>query len=136
MRRNQVLEDRLIEWGKEYGGGKYENVGRVKSWLGAMVFWGGRTPSGLGQVQLNTAADAVQEAVVALAQQTDGFVPACVIKCEYFSLEQPWEIKQSRMEKVGQRTMARNRYSEHLRIARVHVAAWLHIPFCELEDAA
>lgn len=135
MRRNRALEDRLEEWGKEYGGGRYENLSDGGSWLASMVHWGGRAPQGIGSVPINTAADEVQEAVEALERQESGKVPAAALRCEYLTPGQPIESKLSRMRRGGE-NLARTRYYQHLRIARIHVAAWLRIPFEEEQDAA
>jgi len=134
-RRNRDLENRLEEWGREYGGGKYEDIGALKSWLGSMVKWGGRAPTGLGQVPLNTAADEVQEAIDALAKQAHGKLPALVIRCEYLTPGQPIYSKLQRLRRVGE-SIQRVGYYQHLRIARVHVAAWLRISYDEEEKAA
>lgn len=133
MRKNRDLENRLLEWGKEYGGGKYEDIGAVKSWLGSMVKWGGRAPTGLGYVPIGTAADDVQEAIEALSRQDGGELPSCVIRCEYLTPGQPMEMKLQRLRRMGENP-GRVRYYQHLRIARIHVAAWLHIPYCDLEE--
>lgn len=134
-RRNRDLENRLEEWGREYGGGKYEDIGALKSWLGSMVKWGGRAPTGLGQVPLNTAADDVQEAIDALGKQPHGELPALVIRCEYLTPGQPIYSKLVRLRRVGH-NLGNVRYYQHLRLARIHVAAWLRIPYADTEEAA
>jgi hypothetical protein len=134
-RRNRDLENRLEEWGREYGGGKYEDIGALKSWLGSMVKWGGRAPTGLGQVPLNTAADDVQEAIDALAKQSHGELPALVIRCEYLTPGQPIYSKLGRLRRIGH-NVGNVRYYQHLRLARIHVAAWLRIPYADTEEAA
>lgn len=135
MRRNRELEDRLEEWGREYGGGRYERLEGANSWLASMIKWHGRAPQGLNQVLLNTAADEVQEAVEALERQRTGYVPACVIRCEYLTPGKPVEEKLYRLRRMGE-NVGRVGYYQHLRIARVHVAAWLRIPYEEIEGQA
>lgn len=127
-RRATTLEARLCEWGREYGGGKYENVGSGNSPLASMMKWHGRPPSGLGFISDNLAADEVQDAIDALIRQPKGWLPANVIRCEYLTPGQPVESKLQRLRAMGE-NVSRVRYYEHLRMARVHVAAWLKIPF-------
>lgn len=134
MRRSRDLENRLEEWGKEYGGGKYGKLSAGGSWLASLIHWRGRAPQGISQVPLNTSADEVQEAVEALAMQKSGYVPACVIRCEYLTPGKPVEEKLRRLRRMGE-NLGRVGYYQHLRIARVHVAAWLKMPFEELDVA-
>ena len=130
MRRASDLEARLVEWGKEYGGGRYEFLGSLTSPMESLMKWHGRAPSGLGQTQTCTAADEVQSAVMALEAQAQGAIPAMVLRCEYLTPGQPIESKLQRMRRAGE-NLARVRYYQHLRIARIHVAGWLRLPFCE-----
>jgi len=138
MSRSQQLEDRLKEWAEKYGGSKYENVGwQGISPIANLMKYHGRPPQGLnpGRVETNGAADEVEGAVRALQVQKGGEVLAAVLRCHYFAhgVDRPGQLR--RLAKVGHR-MATSRFSHHLRAARIHVAAWLHIPFDEpLEDA-
>ena len=129
MRRATTLEARLVEWAREYGGGKYESyIGLGNSPLASLMKWHGRPPTGLGFASDNLAADEVQDAIDALARQAKGWLPAGVIRCEYLTPGQPMESKLQRLRAIGE-NVSRVRYYEHLRMARVHVAAWLRIPF-------
>ena len=139
MRRATTLEARLVEWAREYGGGKYglhanivggTAVGATfgNSPLASLMKWHGRPPDGLGFASDNLAADEVQDAIDALARQAKGWLPAGVIRCEYLTPGQPMESKLQRLRAIGE-NVSRVRYYEHLRVARVHVAAWLRIPF-------
>jgi hypothetical protein len=131
MRRATTLEARLTEWGREYGGGKYETyIGLGNSPLASMMKWHGRPPSGLGHTSDNLAADEVQEAIEALERQKDGWTPAQVIRCEYLTPGKPVESKLQALRAIGE-NLGRVRYYQHLRLARVHVAGWLHLAFCE-----
>lgn len=129
-RRARDLETRLTEWGREYGGGKYGDIGGSGSWLSSMMKWHGRAPSGLGQVSGNPAADEVQDAFEALCKQAQGWLPAQVLKCEYCLPGQPVEAKIQKLAKFGEQ-LSRVRYYQLLRVARIHVAGWLRIPFSE-----
>jgi hypothetical protein len=133
-RRASDLEARLTEWGKEYGGGKYEDIGwQGKSPLASMMKWHGRPPDGLGYEAVFTAADEVDEAVRALALQPEGRLPAVVVTLEYWLPGQPIEAKQQKLRGIGD-NVGRVRYYQHLRTARIHIAGWLHIAFSE-DDA-
>lgn len=136
MRRSRDLENRLEEWGREYGGGKYGKLNEGgQSWLASLIHWHGRAPQGIGQVVLNTAADEVQQAVEALELQVNGFVPASVIRCEYLTPGKPVEAKLESLRRDGN-NLGRVGYYDQLRIARRHVAEWLKLPFEDIGDAA
>ncbi|MET3654069.1 hypothetical protein [Dyella japonica] len=136
MRKATTLEARLAEWGKEYGGGRHENIG----WLGispiaTLMKYHGRAPQGLNpsRLEVNGSADEVEHAVRALQAQDKGYVPACVLRCEYMATSYTREEKIRSVRKVGA-SMDNSRYSQHLRMAKIHVAAWLRIPFDEPLD--
>ena len=128
MRRATDLEQRLVDWGREYGGSRYESASSGASPLASLMKWHGRAPQGLGYAPMSTAADEVQKAVEALAKQTGGLAPAMVLRCEYLTPGQPNEAKRSRLRAVGQ-AMGRVRYYQHLFTARVYVAGCLQIAF-------
>lgn len=130
-RRNGELERRLDEWAAEFGGSRYENIGWPNaSPLAMMIDYHGRSPDGLGQQtrRQRTPADDVEEAVRALERQNGGFTPARIVCLEYTARSLPIEQKLIRMSRIGSRMNA-SRYYQHLYLARVHVAAWLRIPF-------
>lgn len=139
MRRSSDLEARLTEWANDYGGGRYDNTGwQGVSPLASIMKYHGRAPQGLnpGRVDINGSADEVELAVRTLAAQRSGSVPASVLRCEYFAREVPREVRLQRLDRVGKR-MDTTRYSHHLRTAKIHVAAWLRLPFDEpLDDEA
>lgn len=143
MRRASDLEQRLVEWGREYGGGKYGIKATIEdgvvtgasygdSPLASMMKWHGRPPDGLGYQPCNTAADEVDEAVRALSVQPQGLLPSIVLTLEYWLPGQTVESKLSRLRKRGD-NVSRVRYYQHLRLAKIHVAGWLHIRFSEPE---
>lgn len=134
-RRSATLEARLVEWGKEYGGGRYEQIGwQGKSPMASLMKWHGRPPDGLGYVAQRTAADEVDEAVRALAEQPEGRLPAIIVTLEYWLPGQPVESKQQKLRRLGD-NVGRVRYYQHLRVARIHIAGWLRIPFSEESPA-
>jgi hypothetical protein len=130
MRQPRDLEVRLTEWGKEYGGGKYGGVLGGGSVLATMMKWHGRPPFGLNSAPAGTAAEEVNEAVLALALQEKGFAPSQVIRIEYTLPGQPRESKRQKLSKIGLQ-MGDVRYCQHLRLAKIHVAGWLRIPFSD-----
>ena len=140
MRRSKQLEDRLTEWAEKYGGSRYENIGwQGISPVASLMKYHGRPPQGLnpGRIETNGPADEVEAAVRMLQAQKGGEVLAAVLRCHYFSGEMDRDGQLRRLAKVGHR-MATSRFSHHLRVAKIHVAAWLHIPFDEplAEDEA
>ena len=145
-RRATRLEDRLTEWGREYGGGKYgiratieDGIVTAASYgdspLASLMKWHGRPPQGLGHASSCSAADEVDEAVRELSQQPEGLLPSIIITLEYWLPGQPIESKQARLRQRGD-NVGRVRYYQHLRIARIHVAGWLRIPFSEEKPEA
>ena len=140
MRRSRDLEARLVEWAKEYRGGRYEHIGYAsKNLLQTLIDHKGFMPDARGYIPVatRTASDEVEEAVHALDKQEQGWVPAMVLRCEYMCAHLPIEQRLIRLSRLGQ-SLQRVRYYQLLRIARIHVAAWLHLPFDaeETQDAA
>lgn len=137
-RKNRDLEARLVEWADEYRGGRYENIGYAsQNILQTLIDHKGFVPSSRGFVPVATrsAADEVEEAVHALGKQAAGHVPAMVIRCEYMCSHLPVEKRLARLRALGQNP-GRVRYYQLLRLARIHVAAWLHLTFCDEAEAA
>jgi hypothetical protein len=136
MSRDSSLEARLNEWAMEYAGSRYEDNGWPGiSPMAQLMKYHGRPPQGLNprRIETNGPADHVELAVRALEAQDKGRVPACVLRCEYFAASQPREAKISRLNRVGiqLRTVG---YSQQLRLAKIHVAAWIKVPFDEPMD--
>ncbi len=144
-RRATTLENRLVEWGKEYGGGKYGIKATIEngvvmgasygdSPLASMMKWHGRPPDGLGYQSSCTAADEVDEAVRALASQPMGLLPSIIITLEYWLPGQSIESKQARLRARGDH-VGRTTYYKHLREARKFIAESIKVPFCDPEEA-
>lgn len=137
MARSSTLEERLMEWAREYTGYVREaNIG----WPGAsqmaqIMKYHGRAPQGLNPrgVELNGPADQVELAVRALEAQDKGRIPACILRCEYFASGSAKGVKLDRLRRIGI-DVKESGYSQHLRIAKVHVAAWIRVPFDEPMD--
>lgn len=133
MRHTNELESRLTGWGAEYGGGRYEDHGwQGISPLATMMKYHGRPPQGLNprRIGTNTPADEVERAVRVLESQRTGFIPGSVLRAEYFLPGQPVDSKRQKLARLGMQ-MDNTRYSQHLRIARIHVAGWLHLTFSD-----
>jgi hypothetical protein len=138
MRKSSDLEFRLAEWAKEYRGGKYDHIGwPSKSTLhAAMVFQGPPPRIAITRgVPITTAGDEVQDAVKALELQPVGERPAAVLRCEYFDPGAAIEHRLQKMRRIGM-GCSRADYYQSLRVAKVHVAAWLRIRFCAEDEAA
>jgi hypothetical protein len=136
MRRSTTLESRLTDWAREYRGGRYENVGwQGVSPLSVAMKYGGPGPQGLnpGRMETNSACDEVEQAIRALAAQASGAPAAAVIRCHYLASSHTKDEKLRKLGKVGY-PMGPVRYSQHLRLARIHVAGWLHVTFDEPLD--
>jgi hypothetical protein len=136
MRRSTTLESRLTDWAREFRGGRYENVGwQGVSSLAVAMKYHGPAPQGLNprRIETNTPADEVEAALKALARQPAGLVPATVLRCEYLASSQPRVEKLRRLARIGH-SMDTARFSQHLRLAKVHVAAWIRVEFDEPLD--
>ncbi len=137
MRRTSDLEARLVAWAGEYGGGRYDEIGwQGVSPLAVMMRYHGRAPDGLNprSHKERTPADDVHDAVQALSKQTQGWLPAQVIRIEYLLPGQPIESKLQKLRRIGD-NVSRVRYYQLLRLARVHVAGWLRLPFSDEMEA-
>jgi hypothetical protein len=130
MRRSAELELRLTEWADAYRGGKYEDIGYPsRSWLYNAMLYQGPSPQGLHPrgVRDKTPADEVEEAVMHLEKQQGGFRAGRVLRAEYWMRHASEEQKLRALRYTGF-NMGRVTYYDQLWVARVHVAAWLHIP--------
>lgn len=140
MRHTDELEIRLRDWGTEFGGGKYENTGwQGASPLASAIIYQGPAPQGLAPVTTKdrTPAYEVFEAVRALKRQSHGYGPACTLEAHYLTPGAPFESKCQRLAKIGVQITSKVRYSQLLRIGRLHVASWLRISYSEDQvDAA
>lgn len=123
------LELRLRDWAREYMGGRYEDIGWPStSSLAQLIKYHGPAPQGLHpRSTLDTEADEVEMAVQALEAQRDGYRAGRVLRAEYWM---PNAAEVSRLQALGRTglSMSRATYYQQLRIARVHVAAWLRLP--------
>jgi len=99
MARNSLLEDRLRDWAREYGGGRYDDTGwQGISPLHTLVKYHGRPPQGLNPKSTKdwTPADDVQRAMDSLL--ADGqWSQVQVIKSFYMA---SWMAMEDRLQKL------------------------------------
>ncbi len=129
MSRNSTLENRLIEWGHEYGGGRYEDTGwQGVSPLYSLMKYHGKPPQGLNPKSTKdwTPADEVQRAVDTMSRENAGHTRGQVIRCEYMTPGLAMDSRLQRLRAIGC-SMSRATYYRHLREARSTIARMLHI---------
>jgi hypothetical protein len=97
--RISELERRLIEWGDEYGGGRYDYIGwPASSSVAVLMTYHGRAPQGLQQgTVIGTAADQVEDIVRELSKQPGGRACAAILRTEYWMRSAALEHKQERL---------------------------------------
>lgn len=104
MRRLSTLETRLVEWGREYGGGKYEDNGwQGLSCLYSMMKYHGKPPQGLNPKNMKdwTPADDVQRAVDIMAKDSGGYTLEQVIRCHYMTPGLAMDSRLDRLRGIG-----------------------------------
>jgi len=131
MRRAAELEQRLMEWGREYGGGTTEYLGYPRqSSVATMMTYRGPAPrvNYSGPTRDRTPADDVQDAVSALAAQQDGWQPAACLRAEYMTPGLAVESRIQGLRRIGI-SVSRVRYYQLLREGRVYVAGRLGLSY-------
>lgn len=124
MRRQLDLEYRLTQWGREYGGGKYEDIGwQGLSPLAVMMRYQGRSPQGLNprSTKDRTPADEVQDAIQKLSDSSGGYGLAHIIRCEYLTPGLANESRRQRLAELGHR-VGKTAYYEQLNRAKDFIA--------------
>lgn len=126
MARNSLLEDRLREWAREYGGGRYDDT----SWQGispmhSLMKYHGRPPQGLNPKSTKdwTPADDVQRALDVML--SDGqWAPVQVITAFYMA---PWMAMEERMQRLRDQglPMGQATFYRHLNDGRKTLARLL-----------
>lgn len=109
---DEVLDARLADWVREYGGGRYENLGfsTGEHILAKLVKFGGFMPSSGGApagTASMTAADEVERVVRRLAQGWPGH--ALVLRCDYFHPDQAMPNRLDWLRSKGHK-MGRSKY--------------------------
>lgn len=122
-----VLEARLQQWAKEYGGGKYVTLGwsTGEHILARLVTFGGYLPNSSAPrscLQM-TEADEVEQAVKRLAKGWPAH--ARVLRCDYFAPNMAMENRLNMLRRAGHK-MSRAAYYTKLESAKLYVAG--HLP--------
>ena len=120
------LEARLVAWAKEYGGGRYENIGFAsRNLLQTLIEHGGFVPDarGFARTPVKTSADEVDDAVREM-EAGGMFKPGRVIRCEYFLYDSGEDVKLRNLRAIGL-PMSRAGYYIYLGQAKAFLSAAL-----------
>lgn len=120
------LEQRLENWAKEYGGGRYDDLGYAsRNILQTLIEHEGFIPSTRGYVPIpiRSQADEV-EAAVRMMESTGYFRPGRVLRCEYFITSAPMELRLQNLSRIGI-SISRAGYYDYLAIGKAFVAGQL-----------
>jgi hypothetical protein len=118
-----TLESRLVEWGQEYGGSQYENIGyKTQNLLQRLIEHGGFVPDsgGFRPVPIRTAADEV-EAAVAQMERAGWRDLARIIRLDYFCPRMAMPARLDTLRALGIR-VSRAGYYLKLNEAKAYVA--------------
>ena len=121
-----VLEQRLTEWAREYGGGRYVTMGfsTGEHILARLITFGGFMPSSSAPCNPDslTAADEVEQTVKRLAKTWPGH--ALVLRCDYFCLDMALD---SRLDWLRRHKVKASRasYYQKLESSKLYVAGSL-----------
>lgn len=123
----ELLEERLKAWAREYGGGKYENIGFPSSnSLKTVIEHQGFMPNSAGfiPIPIRSAADEVEMAVSEM-ERTGWRKQGRVIRCDYFlpNAHMEWRLRNLRKEGVS---LSRASYYDHLAQAKAYLAGALN----------
>lgn len=132
------LERRLVEWGEEYGGSRYANVGWASSSpIATLMRYHGRAPQGLNpRPVIGTPADQVEDAVRSMLHQRDGQARIAVLRCEYWMRHAAMDHKLDRLRHKDKLRMSPRTYYNHLKVARAYLAGWLRLPTFDAKRSA
>ena len=122
-----TLDCRLKSWAREYGGGKYEDIGFAgKNMLVTMAEHAGEPPGGGGyrRTIIGTMADEIEDAVQLMLKEKDTWRAAHAIRTEYFRPELPEEEKLKALRRSGC-GMSRAGYYVALAAAKISIRAYL-----------
>jgi hypothetical protein len=123
------LDRRLREWGAEYGGGKYDNLGfPASNILARVVEMGGFVPGSNGRLvsRERTPADEV-ERVVRKMEQGAMYELAQVVRCDYFRPGIAMTHRLELLRRIGLPMSERTYYGR--------LAEGKEVVCCELEEA-
>lgn len=121
-----VLESRLDDWAREYGGGKYATLGfsTGEHVLAKLIEYGGFLPGSTGprnMVSL-TMADEVEQIVRRMGKTWPAH--AAVLRCDYFCPKMAMDARLEMLRKAGFK-MGKASYYIKLESAKLYVAGSL-----------
>lgn len=121
--RTDELEERLREWGDEYGGSRYDNVGwPPTSGMAQLIKYHGKSPDNLNpRATFGTKADEVETIVRDLASQGGKF-RAAILRTEYWMRNAAMEHKLQRLRERDGVIVNEIDYERLLHSARIFVA--------------
>ncbi len=127
------LERRLREWGKEYGGSRYDDIAwPSSSAMAILIKYHGRAPDNLNpRAVLGTSADQVEDAVRVLAAERTGRERAAIIRTEYWMRNAAMEHKLQCLRERHRVNIGVRGYYTQLQLARSFLAGWLRLPVRE-----
>lgn len=120
--KNKELEERLVQWGREYGGKDTPRIGwPTQSTLQTMADHHGFAPGSTGfiPIPIRTAADEI-EAIVREMENLGYFRPGRVLRCDYFHPNMPMEMRLQHLRKIGL-PMSKAGYYDYLNVAKAYV---------------
>lgn len=120
--KNKELEERLVQWGKEYGGKDNPRIGwPSQSTLQTVSDHHGFAPGGAGfiPIPIRTAADEV-EAIVRQMEEEGYFRPGRVLRCDYFQPNWAMDQRLTHLRKIGL-PMSKAGYYDYLNVAKAYV---------------
>ena len=123
-----ALESRLIGWGREYGGGKYEHNGwKTRNLIQTLMEFGGFVPESGGFLPnpVRSAADEVED-VVRSMERGGYFVHTRILRCDYFEPKWAMDMRLDTLRKLGI-GVSKAGYYLKLNEAKLFVAGALHI---------
>lgn len=121
-----VLESRLTDWAREYGGGRYATLGfsTGEHVLARLITFGGFLPGSSaprGTLSL-TSADEIEQTVKRLAKVWPAH--ARVLRCDYFTPNMAMDNRLKLLRKLGHK-MSRAGYYQKLESSKLYVAGSL-----------
>lgn len=122
----EVVESRLVDWAREYGGGRYASIGwsTGEHILAKLITFGGFLPGSSaprGMIAM-TPADEVEQVVKRLAKGWPAH--ARVLRCDYFTPNMAMDNRLALMRRAGHK-ISRAGYYQKLESAKLYVAGSL-----------
>lgn len=125
MITEKELDGMLIQWAKEYGGGKYENIGYPSRSYLARLMERGHSPVTQGHIpsRRRTQSDDIEQ-IVSDMEGSGMYKQGKALRCEYFLARAPEEQKLQNLRAIGC-SMSRAGFYQYLREAKAWMVAAL-----------